>query len=95
MPHRKPGSIPASVGYMMVRTRFGFNDRYQAMTSKKAEAAPRPLSEAASRALAEAEARREEYRKREAALPKEIGGRGGNEPGRYGDWEVKGIVSDF
>lgn len=26
---------------------------------------------------------------------KEIGGRKGLEPTRYGDWEVKGIVSDF
>ena len=25
----------------------------------------------------------------------EWGGRGGLEPTRYGDWEVKGIVSDF
>jgi len=25
----------------------------------------------------------------------EIGGRDGPEPTRYGDWEVKGIVSDF
>ncbi|TIW91676.1 MAG: DUF1674 domain-containing protein, partial [Mesorhizobium sp.] len=24
-----------------------------------------------------------------------IGGRGGKEPGRYGDWEVKGLTSDF
>jgi hypothetical protein len=53
------------------------------------------LPEAAQRALEEAAARREEYRKREAALPKELGGRGGNEPGRYGDWEVKGLASDF
>ena len=53
------------------------------------------LSPVAERALAEAEARRTEYRKREASLPKEIGGRGGNEPGRYGDWEVKGLTSDF
>lgn len=50
---------------------------------------------AAERALAEAEARRTEYRKREAAMPKEIGGRGGNEPGRYGDWEIKGLTADF
>lgn len=50
---------------------------------------------AAGRALAEAEARRAEYRRREAEMPKEIGGRGGNEPGRYGDWEVKGLTSDF
>lgn len=27
--------------------------------------------------------------------PKEIGGPKGPEPTRYGDWEVKGRVSDF
>ncbi|MBN9219767.1 MAG: DUF1674 domain-containing protein [Mesorhizobium sp.] len=59
------------------------------------DAPPRELSPAARRALAEAEARRGEYREKEAALPKEIGGRGGKEPGRYGDWEVKGLTSDF
>lgn len=55
----------------------------------------RRLKEAAERALAEAEARR---KTRDAAglnLPKEVGGRGGLEPVRYGDWEVKGIASDF
>ncbi|ESY80515.1 MAG: DUF1674 domain-containing protein [Mesorhizobium sp.] len=56
---------------------------------------PKELTPAARRALAEAEARRAEYREKEAALPKEIGGRGGKEPGRYGDWEVKGLTSDF
>ncbi len=30
-----------------------------------------------------------------AAAPKEIGGRKGPEPTRYGDWENKGIASDF
>jgi len=58
-------------------------------------AGKKALPAAAQRALDEAAARREEYRKREAALPKEIGGRGGNDPGRYGDWEVKGLTSDF
>ncbi|AZO10762.1 MULTISPECIES: DUF1674 domain-containing protein [unclassified Mesorhizobium] len=53
------------------------------------------LTPQARRALAEAEARRQQYRAAEARLPKEIGGRGGNEPGRYGDWEVKGLTSDF
>jgi hypothetical protein len=53
------------------------------------------LTPAARRALAEAEARRQDYRQKEAALPREIGGRGGKEPGRYGDWEVKGLTSDF
>ncbi|UVK39881.1 DUF1674 domain-containing protein [Mesorhizobium sp. AR10] len=59
------------------------------------DAPQKALSPAASRALAEAKARREEYREKEAAVPKEIGGRGGKEPGRYGDWEVKGLTSDF
>ena len=56
---------------------------------------PKELTPAARRALAEAEARRQDYRQKEAAMPKEIGGRGGKEPGRYGDWEVKGLTSDF
>ena len=55
----------------------------------------RPLSETARRALAEAEARRAAYEAQVASLPKELGGRGGKEPGRYGDWEVKGIATDF
>ncbi len=55
----------------------------------------RPLTPAARRALAEAEARRKTYLEQEASLPKELGGRGGKEPGRYGDWEVKGLTSDF
>ena len=53
------------------------------------------LSPAAERALKEAEERRRVYNDREASLPKEIGGRGGADPGRYGDWEVKGLTSDF
>lgn len=56
---------------------------------------PRILSDAAKRALAEAEVRRQEALRMEAAAPKEIGGRGGNDPARYGDWEVKGMASDF
>lgn len=55
---------------------------------------PRLLPAAAQRALAEAEARRKAAR-RKPAPPREIGGRGGEEPVRYGDWEVKGIATDF
>jgi hypothetical protein len=54
-----------------------------------------PLSEAAKRALAEAKARRAEIDAKGAFAPKEEGGRGGLEPGRYGDWEIKGLTSDF
>lgn len=58
------------------------------------EDAKPPLPEAARRALAEAEERR---RKAAAtnAPPTEKGGRDGPEPVRYGDWEVKGIATDF
>jgi hypothetical protein len=53
----------------------------------------KPLSGAAERALAEAAARRAA---REAAQqPQESQGRDGLDPVRYGDWEVKGIASDF
>jgi hypothetical protein len=53
----------------------------------------RPIPEAAQRALAEAE----ERRRRAAAAPAapEVNGRGGLDPARYGDWEVKGIAADF
>jgi hypothetical protein len=59
------------------------------------EAEPRILTPAAQRALAEAEARRKEIDAATAMAPKEKGGRGGLEPGRYGDWEIKGLTSDF
>ena len=55
----------------------------------------KPLSEAAKRALAEAEARRKEIDAAAAALPPEKGVKRGKEPSRYGDWEKKGIASDF
>lgn len=58
-----------------------------------AQNVPDDLPPAARRALAEAEARR-----RDAAaveLPKELGGRNGLDPVRYGDWEKKGIAIDF
>jgi hypothetical protein len=56
------------------------------------EARERDLPPAARRALAEAEARRA---KGATERPREIGGRGGEDPVRYGDWEVKGLAVDF
>lgn len=55
------------------------------------------LSPAARRALAEAARRRQEIdaRAAEIASQKEHQGRGGLEPVRYEDWEVKGLASDF
>jgi len=50
---------------------------------------------AAQRALAEAAARRREIDRVQAQAPTEKGGRGGLEPVRYGDWEIKGLTADF
>ncbi|MGY2047449.1 DUF1674 domain-containing protein [Methylobacterium sp. JK268] len=61
------------------------------------ESPDRALSPAARRALAEAEARRAEIDARAAEIrrAREIDGRGGLEPVRYDDWEVKGLATDF
>jgi hypothetical protein len=59
----------------------------------KRSARKRKLPPEAVRALAEAEARRAAQAL--AQPPEEQGGRGGLEPTRYGDWEIKGIISDF
>jgi hypothetical protein len=55
----------------------------------------KPLSPAARRALAEAEARRLAAAAHPKPVPKELQGPKGPEPTRYGDWENKGIASDF
>ena len=65
---------------------------------RKATKPDRKLTPEAVRALAEAEERRRAAAEREksaAPKPKEIGGSDGPEPTRYGDWEKKGIASDF
>lgn len=59
------------------------------------EAPRKPLLPQAQRALAEAEERRLKAAQDKHPLPKEIQGPKGPEPTRYGDWEVKGIASDF
>ena len=55
----------------------------------------RTLSPEADRALAEAAARRAKMQAQTPALPKENGGRGGQDPARYGDWEINGRAIDF
>lgn len=75
------------------------SDKRQQSNAPEAEA-PAPaklLTPAAQRALAEAEARRAAIDAHAAELrrEREVNGRGGLEPVRYDDWEVKGIASDF
>jgi hypothetical protein len=67
------------------------------MASSKTESAPSPegLSPAAQCALAEAAQRRAEAARHAAKRVGEVGGPTGPEPTRYGDWEKKGLASDF
>ncbi|MBB4041272.1 hypothetical protein GGR34_002942 [Microvirga flocculans] len=75
------------------------NDTPEATPDRPVEgAAPgKILSPAAQRALEEAASRRLsiDARAAELARQKELQGRGGLEPVRYEDWEVKGLASDF
>lgn len=75
-------------------------DEHQGSTPPVAgaqEAPAKMLAPAAKRALAEAEARRAaiDAHAAEVRREREVNGRGGLEPVRYDDWEVKGIASDF
>lgn len=54
---------------------------------------PKKIPEEAVRALNEARIRRQ--KKINKPLPPELGGRDGPEPVRFGDWEKKGIATDF
>jgi hypothetical protein len=51
------------------------------------------LEDAAKRALSEAKMRKDDAVREERPL--ELGGPKGPEPTRFGDWEKKGITSDF
>lgn len=67
-----------------------------APTSEISSEPRKPLSPQAQRALAEAEARRIKAAAQNTQQgPKEIQGPSGPEPTRFGDWERKGIASDF
>ncbi|PHS22449.1 MAG: DUF1674 domain-containing protein [Robiginitomaculum sp.] len=59
----------------------------------KAHNPQKQTPDAAQRALAEAEKRRQ--LRKTSERPKEYGGPKGEEPTRFGDWERKGIASDF
>ncbi|MGN7124549.1 DUF1674 domain-containing protein [Methylorubrum thiocyanatum] len=69
----------------------------KAPETERSDAVARELSPAAQRALAEAAERRAAIDARAARIAErpESLGRGGLEPVRYEDWEVKGLASDF
>ena len=64
-------------------------------SGKTAPPTRKPLSPAAERALAEATQRRAATAGQAKPAPNEVGGATGPEPTRYGDWEKKGLASDF
>ncbi|GAA3110947.1 DUF1674 domain-containing protein [Rhizobium viscosum] len=69
------------------------NDNVETPVPEGSEPLRKMLSPAAKRALAEAEQRRKSAKP--AKLPPEIGGRGGAEPSRFGDYEINGRAIDF
>jgi hypothetical protein len=64
-----------------------------AMEPRDKQMTQKTLTPEARRALAEAQERRK--RQMELKLPREVNGRAGPEPTRFGDWENKGLTSDF
>ncbi len=73
-------------GKIMAATERSAKTPPRVVKARIAEAAKQALAEASARRLAAGEADR---------LPNERGGQTGLEPTRYGDWEKKGIISDF
>ncbi len=64
-------------------------------TEEKTDTPEARRAAAARRALAEARQRRAAIDAVGYERPREKNGRGGLEPVRYGDWEIKGLTSDF
>ncbi len=64
-------------------------------TAEREDGASRNVTPQALRALAEAEERRRRQTHNDTTQAKEIGGRDGPDPIRFGDWEKGGIASDF
>jgi hypothetical protein len=79
----------------MARWKLAMTDDPSLPATSASGAERKPLTPAAQRALAEAEARRQAAAANAKPAVKESGGQKGPEPTRYGDWENKGIASDF
>jgi hypothetical protein len=88
----KPRRHDAGKGQDEVKAVMNDNSPDSDARPDEGKSGARDLPQAAQRALAEAEARRAETK---PTAPRELNGRGGLDPVRYGDWEVKGLASDF
>ncbi len=85
------GSAPAA--YMLEQGSMGSTSAMAMEPSPSDPLVQRRICEAAERARAEAETRRAGAAQQ--GLAPEIDGRKGPEPVRYGDWESKGLATDF
>jgi hypothetical protein len=98
-----PQHIPACNGVSRVAgdtevIAMNDSERKETGTNQVTDVLPprKPLTPAAQRALAEAAERRAKAEKAAAPdKPRELQGPKAPEPTRYGDWERKGIASDF
>jgi hypothetical protein len=91
------GILSPHLPYMMGSRGAGFN-RSGCEVMGNSDRVERRIREAGERARAEAAARKaaaEARREKNAPAPKELDGRDGPDPVRHGDWEVKGVASDF
>jgi hypothetical protein len=75
--------------------KFAMTDNPSRSATTASAPEQRQLTPAAKRALAEAEERRKAAEANATPMAKEFQGPKGPEPTRYGDWENKGIASDF
>jgi hypothetical protein len=87
--HSRDGPMMAALGKPMSEI-----DKQTQAQASVPNAPHKKLTPAAERALAEAAARRAAAPE-QPERPKEALGPRGPEPVRYGDWENKGIASDF
>ena len=93
VPYSEPSIANAQSPHMGVSYKCSNQGPEMQDTSKSSS--QRVLKPEALRALAEAEKRRVAQTSDQAVREKEINGRGGAEPVRFGDWEVKGLATDF
>jgi hypothetical protein len=77
---------------MWRKGRFKHLSKTEPKSGERARIAAR-IREAGRRASAESQARH--AAERPSPAQKEIGGADGPDPTRYGDWERKGVASDF
>ena len=85
--HRCPQILAGSLGHRLLSSALVHKLGLNVSDDKQ-------LSPEAIRALKEAEERRKATEDAPKA-PKELGGRKGEDPARFGDWEKNGIAVDF